>query len=213
MSDRDIIVGVTGASGAVYAQALVRELLAQGLTVHFIPSAHAAVSWQCELNGGDDSALTESETDAPRGWEAWLDVPADAPGRLAIYGDERIDAPPASGTFRARAMVVVPCSMNTLAKIAGGIGDTLLTRAAAVSLKERRPLVLVPRETPISLIDLRNMTAAAEAGAVVLPASPGFYHRPTAVAHLVHFVVSKICDQIGLFLASSVRYDQIAPPQ
>ncbi|KPL06101.1 3-octaprenyl-4-hydroxybenzoate carboxy-lyase, partial [candidate division BRC1 bacterium SM23_51] len=109
--------------------------------------------------------------------------------------------------FRARAMVVVPCSMNTLAKIAHGISETLLTRAAAVSLKERRPLVLVPRETPLSLIDLRNQVAAAEAGAIILPASPGFYHRPTEIGDLVHFILSKICDQLALPCSRPIRYD------
>ena len=212
MSERDIIVGVTGASGAIYAKALVGELLAQGMTVHFIPSAHAAVSWRQELDTGEDAALTESETDAPGGWEASLEIAADARDRLMVYSGKRIDAKPASGTFRVRGMVVVPCSMNTLAKIAGGIGDTLLTRAAAVTLKERRPLVIVPRETPVSLLDLRNMTAAAEAGATILPASPGFYQRPTEIADLVHFLVSKIFDQIELSVSNPVRYDQIAPP-
>lgn len=206
MSMKDIIIGVSGASGAIYAKALVREVLSQNLNVHFIPSAHAATTWRQEVTEEKEVALIESETSAPTGWEAWLGVPADQTERLVIYGDEAIDAPPASGTFRPRAMVIVPCSMNTLAKVANGMADTLLTRAAAVCLKERRPLVVAPRETPLSLLDLRNMTTAAEAGAVVLPAAPGFYHRPQEIDDLVRFIISKICDQIDLPCTQPIRY-------
>jgi len=201
MSERDVIIGVTGASGAVYAQALVAELLSEGLTVHFIPTAHASVVWRSEL-------------DAPAAEPAWtrrLIIPPGGLERLVVYDDGNIEAEPASGTFRARAMVVVPCSMNTLAKIARGIGDTLLTRAAGVCLKERQPLILVPRETPLSLADLRNQVAAAECGAVILPAAPGFYHRPAEIGGLVHFIVSKICDQLDLTCGQPVRYG--APKQ
>lgn len=207
MSENDVVVGVTGASGAVYAQALVRELTSQGLTVHFIPTAHAAMVWRDEL--GDsvaDGALAESETAPPTGWDNWLALPAANRDRLVIHDDSNVGALPASGTFRARAMVVVPCSMNTLAKIAHGISDTLLTRAAAARLKERQPVVLVPRETPLSLADCRNLTAAAEIGAVILPAMPGFYKRPTSIDDLVHFLVSKICDQLDLPCSRPVRY-------
>ena len=209
MSERDVIIGVTGASGVVYAKALVAELLSQRLTVHLIPTAHAAVVWRDEL--GEPPGLTSGESGAApvpasQDWIARLEVsPGDA-DRLVVYDDRDIEAPPASGTFRARAMVVVPCSMNTLAKIAHGIADTLLTRAAGVCLKERRPLVLVPRETPLSLIDLRNQVAAAEAGAVVLPAMPGFYNGPASIGDLVHFIISKICDQLGLGCSQPIRY-------
>lgn len=207
MSERDVIIGVTGASGAIYARALVRELLSQDLTVHFIPTAHASVVWQGELGdvaAGD--ALAEGETAPRTSWDNWLAVPAAGRERLVVYDDTDIAAAPASGTFRARAMVVVPCSMNTLAKVAHGISDTLLTRAAAARLKERQALILVPRETPLSLADCRNLTAAAEAGAAILPAAPGFYHRPTSIGDLVHFLVSKICDQLGAPCAASIRY-------
>lgn len=211
MSERDnIIVGITGASGAVYARAMVCELLGQGLLVHLIPTENAPAIWRTEVESapGDEAvgrggAGLSSEPD----WADRLGLSDEQRRRLTVYRNGDIAAPPASGTFAARAMIVVPCSMNTLAKIARGLSDTLLTRAAAVCLKERRPLVLVPRESPLSLIDLRNMVAAAEAGAVILPAMPGFYHRPRSIEDLVAFVVSKICDQIGVRCSKPTRYE------
>jgi len=209
MSERDIIVGVTGASGAVYARSLVRELLSQAFTVHFIPTVHAAEVWREELNGEKRLAAGGKKPAAIAGaqlWVARLGLSTGDAARFVLHDNQDIKAAPASGTFRARAMVVVPCSMNTLAKIAHGIADTLLTRAAGVCLKEKRPLILVARETPFSLIDLRNQVAAAEAGAVILPAAPAFYHHPTEIADLVRFVVSKICDQLGVSCSKAVRY-------
>ena len=207
MSESDVIVGVTGASGAIYARALIRELLTQGLTVHLIPSAHAALVWQDELGeAAADGAPAQNETVAPTGWAAWLAVPADQRDRLIIHDPPNMATLPASGTFCVRAMVVAPCSMNTLAKIAHGISDTLLTRAAAARLKERQPLILVPRETPLSLADCRNLTAAAEAGAIILPAMPGFYKQPETIDDLVRFLVSKICDQLRLPCSETSRY-------
>jgi 4-hydroxy-3-polyprenylbenzoate decarboxylase len=211
MSDHDILIGVTGASGAIYAQAIVRELLSQRLTVHLIPTAHASIVWRSELESVSEAASPTGAPSSPTRearalWTSRLGLsPTDAE-RLVVHDDRDIAAPPASGTFRPRAMVVVPCSMNTLARVAHGLAHTLLTRAAAVCLKERRPLILVPRETPLSLIDLRNQVAAAEAGAVILPAAPAFYHRPAAIADLVHFIVSKICDQLGAPCSRPIRY-------
>jgi len=202
-NEHNVIIGATGASGVVYAQALIRELLSQNITVHFIPTAHAAVVWREEL---EKERRSRAKTPRRQEWTARLAISSDRADRLVVYDDQDIEAAPASGTFRERAMVVVPCSMNTLARIAHGIADTLLTRAAGVCLKERRPLILVPRETPLSLIALRNQVAAAEAGAVILPASPGFYHRPASIADLVNFIVSKICDQLALPCSTSVRY-------
>jgi len=216
MSERDIIVGVTGASGALYARALVRELLAQEQTVHFIPTAHAATTWRQEMRqpmpeARPAEALAVAEPGAagnapPFDWPAALGLDPRDRQRLVLYADADIAAAPASGTFRARAMIVVPCSMNTLARIAHGLADTLLARAAGVALKERRPLVLVPRETPLSLPDLRNMVAAAQAGAVILPAMPAFYHHPRTIDDLAHFLVSKICDPLGLPCSNPTRY-------
>ncbi len=204
MSERDVIVGVTGASGSVYAQALTAELLFEDLTVHLIPTDHADVVWRNEMEAAGEGRAGATDTAAL--WRSRMIIPAGRMAHLRVYADADVAAAPASGTFRPRGMVVVPCSMNTLAKIAHGIADTLLTRAAAACLKERRPLILVVRETPLSLADLRNQVAAAEAGATILPAAPAFYHRPTDIADLVHFVVSKICDQIGLACAERIGY-------
>ncbi|MBM3334089.1 UbiX family flavin prenyltransferase [Candidatus Sumerlaeota bacterium] len=206
MSERDVIVGMTGASGAIYAQAVVREMLAQGLTVHFIPTVHAGVVWQNEMDMPTTPTAAERQIAPAPSWAARLNIPPGSFERLVVYDDGDVGSEPASGTFRARGMVVVPCSMNTLAKIAHGIADTLLTRAAGVCLKERRPLVLVPRETPLSLADLRNQVAAAEAGAIVLPASPAFYHRPVEIGDLVHSIVSRVCNQLGLPCEQPIRY-------
>ena len=115
-------------------------------------------------------------------------------------------APPASGSRRSHGMVVCPCSMGTVAAIAAGTSRSLVERAADVTLKERRRLVLVPRETPLSLVHLRNLTTVTEAGAVVLPAAPGFYHRPTTVAELVDFVVQRVLDQLAIDIEIARRW-------
>jgi 4-hydroxy-3-polyprenylbenzoate decarboxylase len=115
-------------------------------------------------------------------------------------------ARPASGSVKTRGMVICPCSMGTAGSIAAGTSRSLIERAADVTLKERRPLILVPRETPLSLIHLRNLTALTEAGATVLPAAPGFYHRPTEIAELVDFVVQRILDQVGLEIEVGKRW-------
>ena len=114
-----------------------------------------------------------------------------------IYDDKDIFAPPASGTHKTNAMIICPCSQSTIAKIAGGIADTLMTRAAGVALKEGRKLILVTRETPLSAIMLENELKLARAGAVILPASPGFYGRNNSIDHMINFVVGKILDQLG----------------
>ena len=120
------------------------------------------------------------------------------PGRVVYHHHADFSAGIASGSFRTGGMVVSPCSMSTLAAIAHGITTNLITRAADVHLKERRKLILVPRETPLSLIHLENMAAVTRAGAVVLPAMPGWYHRPASLDDLVDFVVARICDQLGV---------------
>jgi len=168
-----VVVGVTGASGAPYAYALLRNLRAE---VELVVSR-------------DAEAVIRAETD--RG-------PADLAALAArTYANEDLAAPPASGSHPFDAMVIVPCSGTTVAKIAAGIADNLITRAAAVALKERRTLILVPRETPLSPILLENLAKLARAGATVLPAMPGFYHRPRNVQDLVDFVVARILDQLG----------------
>jgi 4-hydroxy-3-polyprenylbenzoate decarboxylase len=125
---------------------------------------------------------------------------------VVVYPDEDRGALPASGSQRTAGMVICPCSMGTLAAIAGGASRSLVERAADVILKERRKLVLVPREAPLSLVHLRNMVSVTEAGAVIIPASPGFYHRPTEVAQLIDFVVQRILDQLGVNLEIARRW-------
>ena len=125
---------------------------------------------------------------------------------VTAFDDEDRGARPASGSARTAGMVMCPCSMGTVAAIAHGTSRSLIERAADVTLKERRPLILVPRETPLSLVHLRNLVSATEAGAVVLPAAPGFYHRPTKVAELVDFVVQRVLDHLGLEIEIGKRW-------
>jgi 4-hydroxy-3-polyprenylbenzoate decarboxylase len=132
--------------------------------------------------------------------------PAAWDARVTVFDDGDRGARPASGSARAAGMVVCPCSMGTVAAIAAGTSRSLVERAADVALKERRPLVLVPRETPLSAIHLENMLRVTRAGAVVLPASPGFYHRPDTIAELVDFVVARVLDQFGVEHAVGRRW-------
>ena len=125
---------------------------------------------------------------------------------ITLFPDTDRGAPPASGSHRTRGMVICPCSMGTVAAIACGTSRSLIERAADVMLKERRKLILVPRETPLSLVHLRNLTAVTEAGAVVIPAAPGFYHRPVTIADLVDFVVQRILDQLDLDIPHAPRW-------
>jgi 4-hydroxy-3-polyprenylbenzoate decarboxylase len=126
---------------------------------------------------------------------------------VTVFTDTDRGAKPASGSQRTRGMIVCPCSMGTVSAIAHGTSRSLVERAADVTLKEGRPLLLVPRETPFSLVHLRNLTAAAEAGATILPAAPGFYHRPTEVAQLVDFIVQRILDRFDVPLTIAPRWE------
>ncbi|MFO0803659.1 MAG: flavin prenyltransferase UbiX [Gemmataceae bacterium] len=173
------MVAITGASGAAYGVRLVEVLLAAGRTVHLVISPSGATVVRTEL-GSDPAELFQ---------------PSSA---LRIHDHRNFSAGIASGSFLTAGMAVCPCSMGTLASIAHGISTNLIHRAADVHLKERRKLVLVPRETPLGVVQLRNMTAVAEAGAIVLPAMPGFYRRPQHVSELVDFVVGRVCDQFGV---------------
>lgn len=183
----EFVLAMTGASGAPYAVALLHELLRSGRTVHLTISPSGAQVLREEL--GIEVALTRFDPAA-------FGVPAE--GRLDYHHHSDFSAGIASGSFRTAGMVVAPCSMSTLAAIAHGLTTNLITRAADVHLKERRKLILVPRETPLSLVHLENMTAVTRAGAVVLPAMPGWYHRPQSLDDLIRFVVARICDQLGV---------------
>ncbi|HET9982247.1 MAG TPA: flavin prenyltransferase UbiX [Longimicrobiales bacterium] len=183
MSDAPVTLAMTGASGAPYAVRLLRALNEARVPVRLIVSD---VGWRLldeELGIRSEAELRERTGD-------WSDV--------VLYDDRDRGATPASGSAPSRGMVVCPCSMGTLASIAQGTTRSLIERAADVCLKERRTLVLVPRETPYSAIHLENMLRLTRAGAVVLPASPGFYHRPASIEDLLDFVVGRVLSQLGV---------------
>ena len=186
-SQADIVLGMTGASGAPIAVALLRTLCDAGRTIHLTISESGAQVLHEELD--IDVSLERFD---PSVFGA-LDT-----GRIVYHHHSDFRAAIASGSFLTGGMVVAPCSMSTLGSIANGITANLVTRAADVHLKERRKLILVPRETPLSLIHLENMLSVTRAGAVVLPAMPGWYHRPRTLDDLIQFVVARICDQLGV---------------
>lgn len=186
-----VTLALTGASGAPYGVRLLQVLNDAGVPVRLIVSE---TGWRLllEEEGIDgEAALRERTGD-------W--------GRVSIYDDADRGATPASGSTASLGMVVCPCSMGTLASIAQGTTRSLIERSADVALKERRPLILVPRETPYSILHLENMLRLSRAGAVVLPASPGFYHRPQSIEELVDFVVGRITAHLGLDLPLGPRW-------
>lgn len=186
-----IIVAITGASGAIYGLRLCEELLAGGHDLDLLISSAGFTVLQTEMGldwGGSECRIGELLRDHFR-------VPRE---RLRFFAESNLSAPVASGSSAADALVVCPCSMGTVARIAGGISGNLLERCADVMLKERRPLVLVPRETPLSEIHLENMLRLARMGVRVVAAMPAFYHEPRSVDDLVDFVVGKTLDSLGL---------------
>lgn len=184
-------VAITGASGAIYALRTLRALLMNGDEVHLIVSGFGWMLLREEA--GFEGKQAEFEDFLADRYGA--DV---ANGRVIVHQIGNMAAPVASGSVDLRGMVVVPCSMKYLANIAHGASGNLIERAADVTLKERRPLILVPRETPMNLIHLRNMTAAAEAGAAILPAMPAFYQKPETFDDLADFVAGRILNLLGI---------------
>jgi 4-hydroxy-3-polyprenylbenzoate decarboxylase len=186
-----IVVGMAGASGTIYGQRLVEKLVGLGWEVHLLVSASTWKVMQAELGirgVGPSTPLTE-----------WLSISEEqARQQIHTYNIRDIAAPMASGTFRARGMIIMPCSMKTVAAMATGYSDNLLSRCADCFLKERRPLVIVPRETPLSLIHLRNLTTLSEAGAHIVPAMPGFYNNPRTIADLADFMVMKVLELLQI---------------
>jgi flavin prenyltransferase len=191
MGERQIVVAVTGASGAIYAGRLLRALLINGHTVHLVLSKYGRYLLTEEL--GFDPGNETIPTFLQR-----LYGDAVLTGTLHEYGFSDLTCALASGSSQIHGMAVVPCSMKSLAGIAMGLSDNLIERAADVALKERRPLVLVPRETPLNLIHLRNMTAVAEAGASLVPAMPAFYQRPANFDELADFIAGRVLDLLGV---------------
>lgn len=191
MSQKQIIVGVTGASGALYAGRLLRALLAEGHIAHLVLSKYGRYLLIEELGFAPGK-------ESVRGFLARLYGEEVENGKLHEYGIGDLACTLASGSVRIDGMAVVPCSMKTLAGIAHGMSDNLIERAADVTLKERRPLVLMPRETPLNLAHLRNMTAAAENGAILVPAMPAFYQKPKSFDDLADFLAGRVCDLLGI---------------
>jgi flavin prenyltransferase len=187
-----VVLAITGASGAPYAVRLLEVLATHSIRVWLIPSEYGMRLLREEANIKSLEGLKEA---TGGDWSS-----------VEVFADDDRGAKPASGSQRTGGMVVCPCSMATVAAIAVGASRSLVERAADVTLKERRKLIVVPREAPLSLIHLRNLTTVAEAGAVVLPAAPGFYHRPTKVGELVDFVVQRILDQLGVDIEIARRW-------
>lgn len=214
---KNFVLAITGASGAIYAVRLLEVLLAAGKTVHLTisPAATEVLDHELGLKVDltnfhldhlllDDAQLHDSKLKSmkpPRAEYAASSIFSDSEisaARVHYHHYRDYYAGIASGSFLTDGMVICPCSTGTLSAVATGQSQNLIHRAADVHLKERRKLILVPRETPLSVIALGNMRTLAEAGAVILPAMPGFYHGPQSIRDLVDFVVGRICDQLGV---------------
>ena len=187
---RRIAIGVTGASGAVYAIRTIAALMELGCHLDIVVSEYGRRLLTDELG-------PEARVDRLRDLLIERHGPGVERGTFALHGNKDLGAALASGSHRCEGMVIVPCSMKTLAGVAHGLSHNLIERAADVMLKEKRRLVLVPRETPMSLPDLRNMVACAEAGAMILPAMPAFYQKPATIDDLAAFVAGKILNALG----------------
>lgn len=187
------VLAVTGASGAPYAVRLLEVLAGNHVPTWLLVSSHGWRLLKQESGIGSLAALKKA---TGGNWKS-----------VTAFDDTDRGARPASGSQRTAGMVICPCSMGTVSAVAHGSSRSLIERAADVTLKERRKLIVVPRETPLSLIHLRNLTALTEAGAVVLPAAPGFYHKPEQVGQLVDFIVQRILDQLSLDVQLSPRWD------
>ena len=196
---REISLALTGASGMQYGLRLLQCLLAADCVVHLMVSKPARVVLAMET----DLKLPGRAIDARR---TLLDHFGARDEQLLVYAESEWTAPVASGSGAPRQMVVCPCTMASVSAFAVGASRSLIERAADVVLKEHGQLVLVPRETPMSLIHLRNLTALAEAGATVLPANPGFYNRPQSVEEIVDFIVARIMEQLGIEQALAPRW-------
>ena len=198
---KTICLAFTGASGMPYGMRLLECLLAAGCRVQLLYSQVAQVVARQEMNLELPARPADTEVLLRERF-------ASLPGTLAVYGREEWFAPVASGSNPPDAIVICPCTMGTLAAIAQGLASNLIERAADVALKEGRTLVLVPRETPLSIIHLENMLRLARAGAVILPPNPGFYHHPQGIADLVDFVVARVLDQLKVPHALMSRWGE-----
>ena len=192
MTRLPIVLAITGASGAPYAVRLLEVLARSQMPLWLIVSGHGQRLLEHECGLASLDALREA---TGGDWSS-----------VRVFPDDDRGALPASGSQRTAGMVICPCSMGTVAAVAAGTSRSLVERAADVALKERRALILVPRETPLSLVHLRNLVAVTEAGATVIPAAPGFYHRPTRVSDLVDFVVQRVLDHLAVDVTVAGRW-------
>lgn len=190
-TNKSIILGITGASGMIYATRTIKALLAMNETVDIVASKSAAMVWKAE-----HQVRMPLEPESQSNF--WRDLAGESSGTLRCHPFGDVGATIASGSFQTKGMVIIPCSMSTVAKIATGLSSNLLERAADVQIKEGRKLVVVPRETPFSLIHLKNLVALAEAGVTIVPAIPAWYHQPQSIEDLVDFVVARALDQLGI---------------
>ncbi|MBE9168479.1 UbiX family flavin prenyltransferase [Pleurocapsales cyanobacterium LEGE 06147] len=189
---KPLIIGISGASGLIYAVRALKFLLAADYEIELVASRASYLVWQAE-----DNIRMPAEPDQQElFWREKTGVFQGGKLHCHRWGD--VGATIASGSFRTLGMIVIPCSMSTIAKIAAGMSSDLLERAADVQIKENRPLILVPRETPFSLIHLRNLTTLAEAGVKIVPAIPAWYHAPQTIEDLVDFVVARTLDQLDI---------------
>ena len=198
----NIVLAITGASGSAYAVRLLEVLLAAERNVHLVISGAATIVMQRELGRELDLADFQLRALLP-------DVSDEHAARVQYHHLNDFMAGIASGSFPTDGMVICPCSMGTLSSVAHGLSSNLIHRAADVHLKERRKLIVVPRETPLGSIQLGNMKTLCDAGAVILPAMPGFYHNPESISDLVDFVVNRICDQLGVDVDLTERWGKL----
>ncbi len=189
---KPLIIGVSGASGLIYAVRAIKYLLAANYEIELVASKSSYMVWQSELN----IKMPPDPIQQELFWREKAGV--EKGGKLRCHPWSDVGANIASGSFRTLGMIIIPCSMSTVAKIATGLSSDLLERAADVQLKEGRKLVIVPRETPFSLIHLRNLTSLAETGARIVPAIPAWYHHPQTIEDLVDFVVARALDQLDI---------------
>ena len=196
---RTVTLAFTGASGMPYGMRLLECLLGTPTRVYLIYSQAAQIVARQEMNLSLPARAKETAAFLTQRYSPQA-------GQLQVFGREEWFAPVASGSNPADAMVICPCTMGTLASIASGLSDNLIERAADVMLKERRPLILVPRETPLSTIHLENMLRLSRAGATILPANPGFYHHPDSVDAVIDFIVARVLDQLGIEHALMARW-------
>ncbi|MGI8503761.1 MAG: flavin prenyltransferase UbiX [Hassallia sp.] len=187
-----IILGISGASGLIYAVRAIKFLLEADYEIELVASKSSYMVWQSEQN----IRMPVEPLQQEQFWRQQAKV--EAVGKLHCHPWGGVGANIASGSFRTLGMIVIPCSMSTVAKLANGLSSDLLERAADVQLKEGRKLIIVPRETPFSLIHLRNLTALAEVGARIVPAIPAWYHNPQTIEDLVDFVVARALDQLDI---------------